>query len=163
MADDGAIALDGFLDEETVPGDLHGSTARFRLTVSPTDERADEMILPCTVADSALAHAVIHDLVPGDKLRVTGYLRLPRTPDEPMWLVVTKLAVLESAPQLSDPAAATAVIERYGSYVCWFDAEDSGEVPVWTEAGVWVGTAGDPSAPGELIEAFEQRQAAGGE
>ncbi|MET9208233.1 hypothetical protein ABZW38_24190 [Streptomyces bacillaris] len=93
MAADDAIALDGFLDEETVPGDLHGSTARFRLTVSPTDERADEMILPCTVADSVLAHAVIHDLVPGDKLRVTGYLRLPRTPDEPMWLVVTELAV----------------------------------------------------------------------
>lgn len=159
-----AIALDGFLEEETVPGDLHGSTARFRLTVSPTDERTDEMILPCTVADSEMAHAVIHDLVPGDKLRVTGYLRLPRTPDEPMWLAVTTLAVLETAPELSDPAAvATAVIERYGTYVCWFDADDWGEIPVWTEAGVWVGTAGDPGALGELIEAFEQRQAAGGE
>ncbi|MGY4966635.1 hypothetical protein [Streptomyces sp. 900105245] len=163
MADD-AIALDGFLDEETVPGDLHGSTARFRLTVSPTDERTDEMILPCSVADPAMAHQVIHHLVPGDKLRVTGYLRLPRTPDEPMWLVVNTLAVLETAPQLSDPAAlSTAVIERYGPYVCWFDAEDSGEIPVWTEAGVWVGTAGDPDALDELIEAFEQRQAAGGE
>ncbi|MCX5589586.1 hypothetical protein [Streptomyces erythrochromogenes] len=164
MAADDAIALDGFLDEETVPGDLHGSTARFRLTISPTDERTDEMILPCSVADSELAHAVIHDLVPGDKLRVTGYLRLPCTPDEPMWLAVNTLAVLETAPRLSDPAAlSTAVIERYGPYVCWFDAEDSGEVPVWTEAGVWVGTAGDPSALDELIEAFEQRQAAGGE
>ncbi|MGC9478992.1 hypothetical protein ACP4I1_33245 [Streptomyces sp. WG4] len=71
MADD-AIALDGFLEEGTVPGDLHGSTARFRLTVSPTDERTDEMIMPCSVADAELAHAVIHDLVPGDKLRVTG-------------------------------------------------------------------------------------------
>ncbi|MFJ9412467.1 hypothetical protein [Streptomyces sp. NPDC101393] len=106
MADD-AIALDGFLDEETVPGDVHGSTARFRLTVSPTDERADEMILPCSVADPSLAHAVIHDLVPGDKLRVTGYLRLPRTPDEPVWLVVTTLAVLETAPLLSDPPRPT--------------------------------------------------------
>ncbi|WP_331722602.1 hypothetical protein [Streptomyces sp. NBC_00122] len=164
MAADDAIALDGFLDEETVPGDLHGSTARFRLTVSPTDERTDEMILPCSVADPAMARTVIHDLVPGDKLRVTGYLRLPRTPDEPVWLVVTTLAVLETAPQLSDPAAlSTAVIERYGPYVCWFDAEDSGEIPVWTEAGVWVGTAGDPSTLDELIEAFEQRQATGGE
>ena len=81
-----------------------------------------------------------------------------------MWLAVNTLAVLETAPQLSDPAAvATAVIERYGPYVCWFDAKDSGEIPVWTEAGVWVGTAGDPSALDELIEAFEQRQAAGGE
>ncbi|MCY0947012.1 hypothetical protein [Streptomyces antarcticus] len=156
------IALDGFLDEETVPGDLEGSTARFRLTVSPTDERTDEMILPCSVADPVLAHSVIHDLEPGDKLRVTGYLRLPRTPDEPMWLVVSTLAVLDTAPLLSDPASvATAVLERYGPYVCWFDAEDSGEVPVWTEAGVWVGHAGDPSALGELIEEFEQRQAAG--
>ncbi|MFI7359445.1 hypothetical protein ACIBTP_36615 [Streptomyces avidinii] len=164
MAADDAIALDGFLDEETVPGDLHGSTARFRLTVSPTDERTDEMILPCSVADPVMARTVIHDLVPGDKLRVTGYLRLPRTPDEPMWLVVNTRAVLETAPQLSDPAAlSTAVIERYGPYVCWFDAEDSGEIPVWTEAGVWVGTAGDPDALDELIEAFEQRQAAGGE
>ncbi|MEU9943106.1 hypothetical protein [Streptomyces lavendulae] len=163
MADD-AIALDGFLDEETVPGDLHGSTARFRLTISPTDERTDEMILPCSVADPAMARTVIHDLTPGDKLRVTGYLRLPRTPDEPIWLVVTTLAVLEPAPQPADPAAlSTAAIERYGPYVCWFDAEDSGEIPVWTEAGIWVGTAGDPDALSELIDAFEQRQATGGE
>ncbi|MEU0703404.1 hypothetical protein ABZ513_21670 [Streptomyces bacillaris] len=163
MADD-VIALDGFLDEETVPGDLHGSTARFRLTVSPTDERTDEMILPCTVADSVLAHAVIHDLVPGDKLRVTGYLRLPRRPDEPMWLVVTELAVLETAPELSDPAAAvaTAVIERYGPYVCYFDA-DVPEVEVFTETGVRVGTAPEPGGIGELLEAFEHRQAASGE
>ncbi|MEU9197752.1 MULTISPECIES: hypothetical protein [Streptomyces] len=163
MAADDAIALDGFLDEETVPGDLHGSTARFRLTVSPTDERTDEMILPCSVADSELAHAVIHDLVPGDKLRVTGYLRLPRTPDEPMWLVVTTLAVLETAPELSDPAAvATAVIERYGPYVCWFDA-DTTDVEVFTEGGAWVGTAPEPNDLGELLEDFEHRQAAGGE
>lgn len=119
MAAADAIALDGFLEEETVPGDLHGSTARFRLTLSPTDERTDETILPCTVTDPVLAHAVIHNLVPGDKLRVTGHLRLPRTPTQPTWLAVTTLTVLETAPELSDPAAvATAVIERYGPYVC---------------------------------------------
>ncbi|GGV89990.1 hypothetical protein [Streptomyces massasporeus] len=163
MAATDPIVLDGFLDEETVPGDVHGSTARFRLTVSPSDERTDEMLLPCSVADSELAHAVIHDLVPGDKLRVTGYLRLPRTPDEPMWLVVTTLAVLETAPQLSDPAAfATAVIERCGPYVCWFEA-DTTEVEVFTEGGDWVGTAPEPNDLGELLEAFEHRQAAGGE
>ncbi|MFD4260734.1 hypothetical protein ACFWR9_24705 [Streptomyces sp. NPDC058534] len=163
MANDDAIALDGFLDEETVPGDLHGTTARFRLTISPTDERTDEMILPCSVTDSELAHAVIHDLVPGDKLRVTGHLRLPRTPDEPMWLVVTTLAVLETAPQPSDPATiATALIERYGPYVCWFDA-DTTDVEVFTETGAWVGTAPEPNDLGELLEAFEYRQAAGGE
>ncbi|MEU5234041.1 hypothetical protein AB0G82_32910 [Streptomyces anulatus] len=158
-----AIALDGFLDEETVPGDLHGSTARFRLTVSPTDERTDEMILPCNVTDPALAHAVIHDLVPGDKLRVTGHLRLPRTPDEPMWLVVSTLAVLETAPLLSDPeTVATAVLERYGPYVCWLDA-DTPDVEVFTATGAWVGTAPEPSAISELLEAFEQRQATNGD
>ncbi|MFF8681099.1 hypothetical protein ACF07F_24585 [Streptomyces sp. NPDC015237] len=162
MADD-AIALDGFLDEETVPGDLHGSTARFRLTVSPTDERSDEMILPCSVADAELAHAVIHDLVPGDKLRVTGHLRLPRTPDEPIWLVVTALTVLETAPLMTDPATvATALIERYGPYVCWFDA-DTTDVEVFTEGGTWVGTAPEPNDMDELLEDFEHRQAAGGE
>ncbi|MFJ7416395.1 hypothetical protein ACIQWZ_37180 [Streptomyces sp. NPDC098077] len=157
------IALDGFLDEETVPGDLHGSTARFRLTVSPTDERNDEMILPCTVTDPELAHAAIHDLAPGDKLRVTGYLQLPRTPDEPMWLVVVALAVLETAPLLSDPdTLATAVIERYGPYVCWFDA-DTPDVEVFTDAGTWVGTAPEPNGISELLEAFEERQTTNGD
>ncbi|MFE4177165.1 hypothetical protein ACFRR7_34880 [Streptomyces sp. NPDC056909] len=163
MAADDAIVLDGFLDEETVPGDQHGALARFRLTISPTDERADEMILPCSVTDPVMAYTVLHELVPGDKLRVGGCLRLPRTPDEPMWLVVTTLAVLETAPLLADPAAlATAVLERYGPYVCWFDA-DTTEVEVFTETGDWVGTAPEPDGLDALLEAFEQRQAAGGE
>ncbi len=80
-----------------------------------------------------------------------------------MWPVVTTLAVLETAPELSDPAAvATAVIERYGPYVCWFNA-DTTDVEVFTEGGTWVGTAPEPNDLGELLEAFEQRQAAGGE
>ncbi|MFD3641507.1 hypothetical protein [Streptomyces griseus] len=62
----------GFLDEETVPGDLHGATARLRLTVSPTDE----MVLPCTVIDPELARSRPR---PGTRRhRVTGYLRIPR-------------------------------------------------------------------------------------
>ncbi|WP_202419484.1 hypothetical protein [Streptomyces sp. YIM 132580] len=56
------IVLDGFLEEATVPGDLHGSTARFRITVSPTDERTDELVLPCGVTDPELAKAVLKDL-----------------------------------------------------------------------------------------------------
>ncbi|MEW1761530.1 hypothetical protein AB0393_34160 [Streptomyces cyaneofuscatus] len=157
------IALDGFLEEATVPGDLHGSTARFRLTVSPTDERTDEMVLPCGVTDPELAHAVLHDLVPGDTLRVTGHLHLPRTPGEPMWLAVTTLAVLDTALLLTDPASvATAVLERYGSYVCWFDADTDG-VDVFTETGTWVGTAPAPDEIGDLLEAFEQRQSTSGE
>ncbi|MGO1025744.1 hypothetical protein ACTOXX_34790 [Streptomyces rubiginosohelvolus] len=158
-----AIVLDGFLEEATVPGDLYGSTARFRITVSPTDERTDEMVLPCGVTDPELAHAVLHDLVPGDKLRVTGHLRLPRTPDDPVWLAVSTLAVLETAPLLTDPAAVTtAVLERYGPYVCWFDA-DTPTVDVFTDTGTWVGTVPEPDAIGAVLEAFEQRQSTSGE
>lgn len=158
-----AIVLDGFLEEETVPGDLHGSTARFRLTVSPTDERTDEATLPCSITDPVMAAAILHDLVPGDRLRVTGHLRLPRTPDEPMVLAVTALEVLATAPVLADVAGAfTAVLEHCGPYVCYSDA-DTAQVPVWTEAGVWVGCADAPGAVGDLLEAFEQRQAADGE
>ena len=148
------IVLDGFLEEETVPGDLHGSTARFRLTVSPTDERTDEMVLPCQVADPEMANTVLHELVPGDQLRVTGHLRLPRTPDEPMWMVVTALSVLETAPMLSDPTAATTVIERYGPYVCWFDA-DTPHVEVFAASGTWVGKATGPDTISALITAHE--------
>lgn len=157
-----AIALDGFLDEETVSG-LHGSSARFRIFVSPTDERSDEMILPCTVDDPAMAAAVLNNMVPGDLVRVTGYIHLPRTPDEPMWLDVTDLELLQPAPPRTDldtGTAATSMLERYGPYVCWFDA-DTSEVEVFTEAGDWVGTAPEPNDLGELLEAFEQRQAAG--
>jgi hypothetical protein len=102
------VVLDGFLDEETVPGDLYGSTARFRLTVSPTDERTDEMILPCRVADPQMAYQALHELTPGDQLRVTGYLRLPRTPDEPVWLVVTGMTLLQ-------PALPEAFEQRHGA------------------------------------------------
>lgn len=161
METNAPIVLDGFLEEPSVPGDLHGSTARFRLTVSPTDERTDEMILPCGVTDPALALAAIHDLAPGDKLRVTGYLRLPRTPDEPVWLAVTTLAVLETAPLLTGPDA-TAVLERFGPYLCYFDADTTG-VEVFTETGQPVGTAPDPDKIGALLDAYEERQAASGE
>ncbi|MEV7160282.1 hypothetical protein AB0N77_37690 [Streptomyces misionensis] len=159
MGDTDAIVLDGFLDEETVPGDLHGSTARFRLTVSPTDERTDEMILPCSVTDPQMAHQVLHELTPGDQLRVTGYLRLPRTPHEPMWLVVTEMTLLQPAPTTG---AFTAMLERYGPYVCYIDA-DTDQVPVWTQDGAWVGVADTPADLGQLLEAFEQRHGAGGE
>ncbi|MEU2357963.1 hypothetical protein ABZ599_34140 [Streptomyces misionensis] len=159
MGDTDAIVLDGFLDEETVPGDLHGATARFRLTVSPMDERTDEMILPCSVADPQMAHQALHELTPGDQLRVTGYLRLPRTPHEPMWLVVTEMTLLQPAPTTG---AFTAMLERYGPYVCYIDA-DIDQVPVWTQDGAWVGVADTPADLGQLLEAFEQRHGAGGE
>lgn len=49
------------------------------------------MVVPCTATTPALAAAV---LAPGDQLRITGYLCLPRTPDELIWLDVTTLEVL---------------------------------------------------------------------
>lgn len=159
---DDAIILDGVLDAETVPADLHGSTARFRLALSPTEERTDEMILPCSIADPVLAAVVLHDLVPGDKLRVTGYLRLPSTPDEGVRLVVTALEVRQPAPLGFPGAAVTATIERHGPYVYYFDAHTD-EVSVWTHAGVWVGRADTPDDLADVLDTFEQRQAAGGE
>jgi hypothetical protein len=159
-----AIVLDGFLDDETVPGDLHGTSARFRIFVSPTDERTDEMVLPCTVTDPVMAAAVLQDLVPGDKVRVTGYFRVPSTPDEPMWLAVTTLELLQTAPQhTTDPGdAITAMLERYGPYVCYIDA-DTDEVPVWTETGAWVGVADTPADIAELLDSYEQRHGVGGD
>ncbi|MCL7496072.1 hypothetical protein M8I34_32405 [Streptomyces sp. MCA2] len=99
------LVLDGFLDEPTMPRDATRSTARFRLTVSPTHDGTDDLVLPCSVTDPVMAHAVLHDLTPGDELRVTGYLHLPRTPTEPMFLAVTELHVLQSALLLDDPAS----------------------------------------------------------
>ncbi|MGW3275772.1 hypothetical protein ACWDFH_30560 [Streptomyces kronopolitis] len=98
------LVLDGFLDEPTMPSDATGSTARFRLTVSPTHDSADGMVLPCRVTDPEMAHAVLYDLAPGDQLRVTGYLHLPRTLTETMFLAVRELHVLESALLLDETA-----------------------------------------------------------
>ncbi|GGX56463.1 hypothetical protein [Streptomyces chartreusis] len=158
MAED--VALDGFLDEEIVSGH-HGASARFRIIVSPTDERADEMLMPCTVNDPAMAAAALHDLQPGDQLRVTGTLQLPRTPDTPMWLEVTTLDLLHPAPPRNEPAM-TAVLERLGPYICYLDA-DTDEVPAWTETGAWVGVADTPADLEDLFDTYEQARRASGD
>ncbi|MFJ6792001.1 hypothetical protein [Streptomyces angustmyceticus] len=103
------LVLDGFLDEPTMPGDNTAVSARFRLTVSPTTDATDDMVLPCRVTDPEMAHAVLHDLAPGDQLRVTGYLHLPRTLTEPIFLAVRELHVLESALLLDEAAALPAL------------------------------------------------------
>ncbi|MER0428842.1 hypothetical protein [Streptomyces microflavus] len=54
------------------------------------------------------------------------------------------------------------MLERFGPYLCYFDADTTG-VEVFTEAGKPVGTEPDPDKIGALLEAFEERQAAGGE
>ncbi|MGA4953734.1 hypothetical protein [Streptomyces lydicamycinicus] len=105
----GPLIFAGFLDELTMPGDAAGSTARFRLTVSPTHDGTDDLVLPCRVTDPVMAHAVLHDLAPGDQLRVTGYLHLPCALTEPMFLAVSKLHVLEAALLLEEAAALPAL------------------------------------------------------
>lgn len=164
------IVLDGYLDEETVPGNQECTTARFRLTVSPTDECVDEMIMPCSVTDPVMAHAVLNELRSGDLLRVTGYLRLPRTPDDVIWLQVVTLEVRATAPLL-DPVDQDAplpdqltlpengLIERYGPYMAFHDPV--GVTALWTEAGVWVGETENPATITDLIDAFERRSAHG--
>ncbi|MFD5516330.1 hypothetical protein [Streptomyces sp. NPDC127066] len=99
--DDPAIVLDGYLDDQTLPDDLHGATTAFQLVVSPTDDRIDELVMPCHTADPALAHTVLHELGASDLLRVTGYLQLPRTPGDGLRLYVTVIVVLESGCDLA--------------------------------------------------------------
>ncbi|MFJ9472496.1 WhiB family transcriptional regulator [Streptomyces caniferus] len=106
-----SLVLDGFLDEPTMPGD--NTTARFRLTISPTHDGTDEMVLPCSVADPVMAAVVLHGLAPGDQLRVTGYLHLPRTPTDPMFLAVTELYVLQSALLLGAPDTPSLAARRH--------------------------------------------------
>jgi len=160
------IVLDGYLDEETVEGDAHCTTARFRLEVTPSEERVDMMVLPCSVRDWALARAVVA-LRPGDFVRVTGYLRLPATPDGPVWLEVHALqilAVLPPAPAGDPDGLHTeqpgigddALIERHGQYLLVHDPV--GVTYVWTQTGAWVGETEDLNALADLLRAYEHHQ-----
>lgn len=97
MAATDLLALDGNLDDETLPGPL-GSTVRFRLVISPTEDLADETVLSCAATDPLLAAAVLHELEPGDLLRVTGYLPEPDTSIGVLCLQVLTLEVLDTAP-----------------------------------------------------------------
>jgi hypothetical protein len=136
------------------------------------------MILPCSVVDPLLAHAVLHELQPGDKVRVTGYLRLPRTPDDVMWMNVDAIEVLAVLPlrDLADEAGPDApadlsahqsstlpddgLLERYGPYIAYLDPETA-MTRVWTENGLWVGTATYPDTADDLIDAYERRTTSG--
>lgn len=178
MGPDDAITLDGFLDEDTVPGDLHETTARFRLTVSPTDDRTDETTLASVASDPLLARALLHELRQGDRLRITGYLRLPRTPDQAVRLHVHRIEVLATAPLLDldvgtgsanlsgadEEAAALAdggLIGWHGAYATYRDP-DAGTARVWSPTGAWVGTAADtPATVQAVIDAHERRTAPG--
>ncbi|MEV8529219.1 hypothetical protein AB0451_34610 [Streptomyces sp. NPDC052000] len=166
-----AIVLDGFLDEETLPG-RDGCTARFRLTLSPTDDPVDEGMLPCTVADPELAQWALRDLIPGTHLRVTGYLHVPSAPDDHLRLHVATIEVLAPAPGTVLAAGLEALaeiglpddgfIDRFGPYLTFHDPV--GVASVWTTTGAWVGQADyNPDTVSDVIFAFERDTAAGGE
>jgi hypothetical protein len=188
-ANDMAV-LDGYLEEDPLPGDSLALTALFRLTLSPTEDAVDEAILPCTVADPQLAHEVLHTLRPGDRLRVTGSIRLPQIPGGILRVCVSALEILDTAPpKLSGdappeaPASAGPApehddlpplpplppgaslahdgeLERFGPYVVHYDP-DTTITSVWRNDGVWVGADAYPVSVDDLIEKFEQRTAAG--
>ncbi|WRZ96414.1 hypothetical protein OHB54_46555 (plasmid) [Streptomyces sp. NBC_01007] len=161
--DDPAIVLDGYLDDQTLPDDLHGTTTAFQLVVSPTDDRIDELVMPCHTADPALAHTVLHKLGASDLLRITGHLQLPRTQGDALRLHVTAIAVLASGCDLPsvdtdddltpEALSDTGVIERYGAYQVWHDP-DTARSSVWHTTGYWVADT-DPADLGTVITAHE--------
>ncbi|GHE34221.1 hypothetical protein [Streptomyces capitiformicae] len=163
---DGLIVLDGYLDDETLPDDLPDTPVRFQLVVSPTEDRIDELVMPCTVTNPELAHAVVNDLGASDLLRVTGHLQLPQVPGDGMRLQVNAIHVLEGGVDLSQVASEDELgpevlseygfIERYGDYQTWNDP-DTCLTSVWHTSGKWVDSTDDPSALGDLIAAHEQR------
>jgi hypothetical protein len=173
-----SITLTGFLDDEVIAEDA-GTRARFRVFVSPSDDRTDELALPCVTADPELARAVLSEFEPGDCIRVTGYLGLPRIAGHPVWLHVATLELLDTAPPRSpegatqagadaaaEPAAATAtlsdhgLLERFGPYHVYTDPDLCAD-SIWTETGEWVGTAVYPTTAADLIHAYERGTATG--
>ncbi|KMS74235.1 hypothetical protein ACM01_15070 [Streptomyces viridochromogenes] len=156
---DNAVVLDGFLDEEAMPGE-RDDTARFRIHLTTDEDLVDEAVLPCVVADPALADSVLHELKRGDLLRVTGHLRLPQTTDGALWVEVHAIDALYPTllPDLAD-AEATPFIERYASYVVIYDPD--GLTHVWHETGEQVGATEDPSTISDLIYAYEHPATSG--
>lgn len=182
--DNTMAVLDGYLEEDPQPGDSLALTALFRLTLSPTEDALNEAILPCTVADPHLAHEVLHNLRPGDRLRVTGAIRVPHHPGGALRLCVSAVEVLDTAPlRLTDPGTVPGgspagalplpplppglslpddggLLERFGPYLAYTDP-DTTLTSVWRADGAWVGADAYPVTAGDLIDAFERRTAAG--
>jgi hypothetical protein len=184
--DNTMAVLDGYLEEDPQPGDSIALTALFRLTLSPTEDVLNEAVLPCTVADPQLAHEVLHTLQPGDRLRVTGAIRVPDNPGGALRLCVSALEVLDTAPlRLAEPEPGTGqgdspagpptlpplpprlslpddggLLERFGPYLAYSDP-DTTLTSVWRADGAWVGADAYPVTAGDLIDAFERRTAAG--
>ncbi|CAM5294232.1 hypothetical protein GCM10010329_80550 [Streptomyces spiroverticillatus] len=166
------VVLDGFLDDEVLTADalddeappvnLRDGVAHFQLVVSPTEERVDELVLPCR-AQGGLAQDAL-TLGTCDLVRVTGSLRLPHHPEDGLFLDVTALEVLESGTDVDHadstddlgPAGLSehGRIERYGAYQVWH-APDTGTSHIWHTSGQAVGIADDPRDLEDLIHAYE--------
>ncbi|MFE5513993.1 hypothetical protein ACFQ9J_26015 [Streptomyces sp. NPDC056529] len=145
------LLLDGYLDDLPVADD-DGLIVRFRVISSPTDDVTDETVWACRTTDPHLAHELLTLMRPGDLLRIGGHLALPGPGDEggPR-LDVDVLGLLAPAPTLN---LTKTVLDRYGSYLVIFDP-DTDAVPVFTEAGAWVGLAEHPDTITDLIHAYE--------
>ncbi|MFE7948224.1 hypothetical protein [Streptomyces sp. NPDC057426] len=145
------LALDGYLDDLPVPGD-DGTIARFRVISSPTDDVADETVFACSTVEPFIAYALLTEIQPGDLVRISGYLTFPDRLDQggPR-LAVDSLELLAPAPARY---LVEMVLDRYGPYIVVLDPE-ADAVPVFTEAGTWVGHAPNPDAITDLIAAYE--------
>ncbi|MBQ0867366.1 hypothetical protein [Streptomyces sp. RK75] len=149
------LAIDGYVDAIPAPGTGWG-TAVFDLIHSPADADriapdTPDTVYACTTGDPRIADVLLHEIQPGDLLRLTGTVAQPEDPDTPAHFTVDAMEVLEAAPA---PVLYDLVLERYGIYVVVFNA-DHDAVPVFTSSGRWVGEASSPDAIGTLIDSFE--------
>ncbi|MGW2109519.1 hypothetical protein [Streptomyces sp. NPDC001948] len=149
------LAIDGYVDATPAPGTSWG-IAKFDLIHFPAGADqvapdAPDTVYACSTADPRIADVLLHEIQPGDLLRVTGIVVRPDDPAAPAHVAVDALEVLEAAPA---PALYGLVLERWGNYAAVFDA-DHDPVPVFTASGHWVGEAADPDAISDLIDAWE--------
>jgi hypothetical protein len=166
------LTVEGYLDQHPVPGDLHGTTAQCRLVLTPSDSILDDAVLPCTITDPLIARAILHDLEPGDLLRVQGVLTLD-SPGEGPGEAATRLRLAVLSVEVPDqpapasragslepldappPTAVPTAVGWHGRYVTVTTTPDE-PVTVWTETGAPVGTA-LPDGIDALIRDHEQR------
>ncbi|MFJ4834438.1 hypothetical protein ACIP79_31695 [Streptomyces sp. NPDC088747] len=144
------LAFDGYLYTHPTPGDDPGSV-RFQLVTSYTDDAADDRLWSCVTGDRDIAYALITETQPGDLLRVCGTVTRSDGSGESAQFTVKALEILATAPPR---VAHSMALVRYGPYAMVFDA-DTESVPVFTEAGTWVGTAVSSDAINDLIDAHE--------
>jgi hypothetical protein len=99
-----AITRQGYLDGEIV-ADSDGTTARFRLVVVSTDEEVDTWVIPCSTNDATLTHYLLTECRPDDLLQIDGTLHLPTLdhPDQPSWVDVNSIEMLQTAPARENP------------------------------------------------------------